>query len=39
MILNVFALWTARSDDQEISVAYYRSAYATTDYPTEKVLC
>ncbi|KAG0053408.1 hypothetical protein BGZ83_001174 [Gryganskiella cystojenkinii] len=22
--------------DQEISVAYYRSAYATTDYPTEK---
>ncbi|KAG0369503.1 glutathione synthase [Gamsiella multidivaricata] len=23
-------------DDQEISVAYYRSAYATTDYPTEK---
>jgi len=24
------------SGDQEISVAYYRSAYATTDYPTEK---
>ncbi|KAF9437582.1 hypothetical protein BGZ76_000179 [Entomortierella beljakovae] len=23
-------------DDQEVSVAYYRSAYATTDYPTEK---
>ncbi|KAG9068694.1 hypothetical protein KI688_010973 [Linnemannia hyalina] len=22
--------------DQEVSVAYYRSAYATTDYPTEK---
>jgi hypothetical protein len=25
------------SGDQEVSVAYYRSAYATTDYPTEKV--
>ncbi|KAG0329411.1 hypothetical protein BGZ99_002122 [Dissophora globulifera] len=24
--------------DQEISVAYYRSAYATTDYPTEKLV-
>ncbi|KAF8942994.1 hypothetical protein BGZ47_005931 [Haplosporangium gracile] len=23
-------------DGQEVSVAYYRSAYATTDYPTEK---